>query len=280
MCTSGNTGNATYFSALGSPYGGCGVAQSALDSQNFVALNVQNTPGDYSTFLPRPIPAASASQIGQFNNGLNCGRWVHIVIGNFCSGTNDGAPNQPFCRGGTGWVADQYNGAALDMIVADSCQDSNAWCRDDPYHLDLAQASLNLFVKNGLPVGDLSNHWNNRQIQWQFIEAPNYTGDIQIGFIQNASTNWSAIAITHLKNGIHGVDYFANGSWVKANMNADMGESYIIVPTTTSGSQYQIRVYDVSDQLINAGRIYTFSFPSSCGTQCSGTFNPVTYTVQ
>ena len=40
------TGNATWFDALGQPYGGCGLPQSALDSQNFVALNVFNTPGD------------------------------------------------------------------------------------------------------------------------------------------------------------------------------------------------------------------------------------------
>jgi len=24
------------------------------------------------------------------------------------------------------------------MLVADSCGNANAWCRDDPYHLDLA----------------------------------------------------------------------------------------------------------------------------------------------
>src|SRR5580698_2535405 len=74
------TGNATWFTGLGSPYGGCGLPQSALDSQNFLALNVQNSPGVY-TNLPRPIPAADASEIGTFDNGLNCGRWVHVTIG-------------------------------------------------------------------------------------------------------------------------------------------------------------------------------------------------------
>jgi len=48
------TGNATWFTGLGSPYGGCGLPQSALDSQNFLALNVQNSPGNYSN-VPRPI---------------------------------------------------------------------------------------------------------------------------------------------------------------------------------------------------------------------------------
>src|SRR6185503_5349136 len=50
----GFTSYATFFDALGMPYGGCGIPQSVLDSQNFVALNVQDTPGDYSTFFPRP----------------------------------------------------------------------------------------------------------------------------------------------------------------------------------------------------------------------------------
>jgi hypothetical protein len=104
------TGNATYFSGLGSPYGGCGLPQANIDSQNFLALNVQNSPGNYSN-LPRPIPAADASEIGMWDNGLNCGRWVQVTIGNYCTGTNDGAPNQSFCRNGS-WVSDKYNGAA------------------------------------------------------------------------------------------------------------------------------------------------------------------------
>jgi hypothetical protein len=279
------TGNATWFDGLGSPYGGCGLPQSVLDSQNFVALNVQNSPGDYTTFHTRPIPPQYASQLGFFNNGLNCGRWVHVVMSDNCNGINDGAMNQPFCRGGSGWYSDAYNGAELDMIVADSCYDGNAWCRDDPNHLDLAKASLNLFVKNGQPVGNLfPNSWNNRHVQWRFIEAPNYTGDIRIGFILSAQIWWPAISITHLKNGIHGVEYFNGTTWVKAQMNGDMGQSYIIGPTEivngVAGSNYRIRVYDASDQLINNGRIYNFSFPASCGTNCSPTFTEVTYTVE
>jgi hypothetical protein len=145
-----------------------GSRRWTLDSQNFLALNVQNSPGDY-TNLPRPIPAADASEIGMFDNGLNCGRWVQVTIGNYCTGTNDGAPNEPSCRNGS-WVSDQFNGATLDFVVADSCDDGNAWCKDDPYHVDLAQASLNNFVLNGQPVGDMyPDHWNNRQVTWQFI---------------------------------------------------------------------------------------------------------------
>ena len=31
-----------------------------------------------------------------YDNGLNCGRWVKVTIGNYCTGVNDGAPGQPF----------------------------------------------------------------------------------------------------------------------------------------------------------------------------------------
>ena len=56
------------------------------------------------------------------------------------------------------------------------------------------------------------------------IAAPDYTGDIRIGAIQGAQPYWPAIAISHLPNGIHGVQFFANGSWVSAQMDSDMGD--------------------------------------------------------
>jgi Cellulose binding domain len=271
------TGNATWFSGLGAPYGGCGLPQADLDSQNFLALNVFNTPGNYGSFT-RPIPASQASIMGMFDNGLNCGRFVQVTVGDYCTGTNDGAQNEPFCRNGS-WVADQFNGAKLTFVVADSCADSNAWCRDDPYHVDLAQASLNQFVLNGAAVGDMyPNSWNNRQVSWQFVPAPNYTGDINIGFIQSAQAYWSAIAISHLPNGIHGVNYYSAGAWHSAQMNSDMGDDYIIDPTTAGGAQYQIQVVDASNNLVNGGRIYSFSFPTSCGSSCGQAYTPVTYT--
>ena len=274
------TGNATWFSGLGSPYGGCGLPQADLDSQNFLALNVQNSPGVYSN-LPRPIPAADASEIGMFDNGLNCGRWVQVTIGNYCTGVNDGAPDEPFCRNGS-WISDQYNGATLDFVVADSCDDGNAWCKDDPYHVDLAQTSLNQFVRSGQPVGNMyPDHWNNRQVSWQFIAAPNYTGDISIGAIQGAQPYWPAIAISHLPNGIHGVQYYANGSWANAQMDSDMGDDYIIAPTTgsgTPGTQYQIRVVDSSGNLVSNGEVYNFTLPAGCTDGCPAAYTPISYT--
>jgi hypothetical protein len=271
------TGTTTYFDGLGQPYGGCGMPQTELDSQDFIALNVYNTPGDYN-FYPRPLPPAQADKIGMWNNGHNCGRWVQVTVSDFCTGTNDGAPSQAFCRNGS-WVADSFNGATLNMLVADSCGDSNAWCRDDPYHIDLAKPSLSRFTRDGAPVGSLlPNNFNNRRMTWKFIPAPSYSGDIQIGFLGGAQVWWPAISVSHLANGIHGVEYLAGGVWQTAQMNSDMGQSFILGGTTAGANQFQIRVRDAADALINNGRIYSFTLPASCGSSCPTPYTRVTYT--
>ena len=63
---------ATHFDAMGGAtegnIGACGVPQENLESVNFVALNVQNTPADYATFLNRPI----AQDIYRFNFPSSC----------------------------------------------------------------------------------------------------------------------------------------------------------------------------------------------------------------
>ena len=261
------TGNATWFDNLGAPYGGCGLPQDQLETQNWIALNVFNTPRDYAMYS-RPM-AAGDPKIGMWDNGHNCGRWVRVSIADYCTGINDGAAGQAFCRNGA-WVQDKYNGATLDMLVADSCGDPNAWCRDDPYHLDLAHQAINLFQKNGAPVGDLEpTHWGNRKVTWEFIEAPNYSGDIQIGFIQGSEKWWGGVSINHLPNGIHGVEHFTDGAWVTTPMNTDMGQSYLVEPTTAGGTDYRIRVKDVTGAYVFGGREYSFSLPSSCGGKCS-----------
>jgi len=191
------TGNATDFDGLGTPHGGCGLPQENLDSQDFVALNVFNTPGDNGNYS-RPLPASLADKLGMFDNGFNCGRWIRVTLGDICTATPSAAQNQPSCGNGSR-VNDAYSGATLNMLVADSCADQNMWCRDDPYHLDLHKNSLSRFTKNGAPmVGMYPGHFNNRHVNWQFIPAPNYTGDIQIGFMQNAQKSWGAIAVSHL----------------------------------------------------------------------------------
>jgi hypothetical protein len=271
------TGNTTYFDGLGSPYGGCGLPQAELETQDFIALNVYHTPGDYA-FYPRPLSAAQADKMGMWNNGHNCGRWVQVLVSDYCTGTNDGAPNQAFCRDGS-WVADSFNGATLNMLVADSCGDANAWCRDDPYHIDLAKPSLGRFTRNGAAVGSmLPNNYNNRHMTWKFIPAPSYSGDIQIGFLSGAQVWWPAISVSHLANGIHGVEYLANGSWQPAQMNGDMGQSFILGGTTSGANQFQIRVRDSTDMLINNGRVYSFTLPASCGSSCPSPYTRITYT--
>ena len=270
------TGNATWFDNLGSPYGGCGLPQDQLETQNWIALNVYDTPGDYAMY-PRPM-AANDPKVGMFDNGRNCGRWVRVQIADYCTGLNDGAAGQAFCRNGS-WVEDTYNGATLDMLVADSCGDPNAWCRDDPYHLDLAHAAINRFVKNGAEVGDLEPaHWGNRHVTWEFIEAPHYSGDIEIGFIQGSEKWWAGVSINHLPNGIHGVENFTGGAWAPATMNVDMGQSFLLKPTTTGGTDYRIRVKDVDDEYLFGGREYAFSLPTSCGGKCSAPRTVVSYT--
>jgi len=274
-----NTGNATHFDGLGAPYGGCGVPQANLESQKFVALNVWNTPGNYNGQpTARPVPAADAGSMGPFANGHNCGRWVRVTIGDYCTGVNDGAAGQAFCRGGS-WTPDQYNGATLDMLVADSCGDTNAWCRDDPYHLDLVTQSLNTFQLGGRPVADMyPGRWNNRHVSWSFIPAPGYSGDIAIGFVSNAASWWPTIDVTHLPNGIHGVEYYNGTAWVSAAMVSDLGQQYTIGPNSPGGSNYTVRVRDVDGKLVQSGRTYTFALPRSCSSGCPQPYTGVSYT--
>ncbi|WP_333771939.1 cellulose-binding protein, partial [Streptomyces sp. IBSBF 2435] len=269
-------GNATHFDGLGQPYGGCGMPQAQLDSPDFVALNVFNTPGDYANY-PRPVPPAQSAIKGAWDNGHNCGRWVKVTIGDYCTGTNDGAPGQPFCRNG-GWTQDSYNGATLTMLVADSCADANAWCRDDPNHLDLDTASLNHFTQNGSTVTGLPDRWNNRHVSWSYVPAPGYTGDIKIGFLQGAQRYWGAVSVSHLPNGVHGVEYYSAGAWHDAQMNSDMGQSFILNPLTDGGTDFRIRVRDVTDSYVFGGRTYDFSLPAACSGTCSQPYTGVTYT--
>lgn len=194
-----NSAMATHFDGCGSPYCGCGIPQSILPTPNFLALNVQKTPYDYSTYLPRPIQ--DSTKLGPFNNGKNCGRWIKVTLGKFCTGTNSGLPGKPFCEGGQ-WVDDSFTGATQNYIVADSCQDGNRWCRDDIFHTDLSTASLKTFEHNGQKV-DVSNKWNNREVSWDFINGP--TLPIKLYFGQKAQQYYPVIIVTGFSNGLSGV---------------------------------------------------------------------------
>ncbi len=264
-------GHATYFDGFGFPSGGCGVPQARLESPFFVALNVQHSPNEYGIFLTRPI--AEASQKGAWDNGRNCGRWVQVTLGKTCvGGVNSGEPSTDFCEGGT-YADDDASGATLNMIVGDSCQDGNKWCRDDRYHLDLATASLTHFQKSGVATRNLQIGWKNPLIAWKFIDAPAYSGDIKIGFVQNAKLIWPTIVVTHLPRGIHKLEYALATGWKAARMNGDQGQAFVL---EEAKPPYRIRVYDADDQLLAGGRIYQFDFP--CSGSCPDDYTPVSYT--
>jgi hypothetical protein len=84
--------------------------------------------------------------------------------------------------------------------------------------------------------------------------------------------------VSHLPNGIHSVEYFQNGAWVPAQMDADMGQAFITSGLTAGGTDFQIRVRDVNDALLNNGRVYSFSLPASCSAQCGPAYTRVSYT--
>jgi hypothetical protein len=272
-----NEGNATHYYRLGSPYGGCGLPQEVIDSADFVALNVFDTPGDY-TSSSTPVPAGESHRIGKWDNGRNCGRFVRVTLGDYCTGINDGARGLPFCRDGS-WAGDSYNGATLTVVVADRCVDASAWCRDDPGHLGLSTGSLSKFAKNGLPVGNIDPvHWNNRRVSWSYVSAPGYIGDLRIGFQRDAQRSWPVITVSHLPNGIHGVEYLGvDGTWQDGRPNGDMGQSFIIGPTDSGGTGYRIRVRDATDALVKDGQVYSFTLPAECSTKCAAPYTPVDY---
>ena len=272
-----NVGVATYFDGLGTPYGGCGVPQEKLETQDFVALNVFNTPGN-GTQYTRPVPDDNIDVMGEFQNGYNCGRWMKVTIMENCKGTNDGALGQQFCRGASSaWISDKFVGAELNMIVADACGDANGWCRDSPYHLDIMKPSLSKFNKNGVLTTDMvPANWNNRKVKWEYIEAPNYTGDIKIHFMKDAQMYYSPILITNLKNGIHGIEQKIGSNWVAIERFADMGQAFIL---KDNKSPMRIRVIDVNDEYVNKAREYVFSLPASCNPKCVPATTQVTYQV-
>lgn len=270
-----HTGVATHFEKLGSPYGGCGIPTELVDSEHFVALNVFNAPNAGHQDYTRPINGTDTVLMGEFANGKNCGRWVKVTIGENCiDGINDGALGETFCRGGT-WQDDKYSGAELYMVVTDACGDNNGWCRDSEFHLDLHTSSLNQFEKNGIPVGDMYPlHFNNRKIYWEYIKAPNYSGDIEIYFLQHAQHFWPAIMINHLENGVLGIEQKINGSWHTVERNSDMGQAFTLQDT----GNYTIRVIDVDGNYINNGREYTFRFPEICEGKCMDAATIAPYT--
>ncbi len=247
------TGMATYFGGLGVPAGGCGLPQYMVDSQNFVALNVQN---------------ANPSIPGEFAQGRNCGRWVEVTLTQFCYGPDNSERwNTSNCEGGF-WKEGPLTGKKAYFVVTDSCNDGNVWCRYDRYHLDISTTGLEQFGLN-------TNTWRNPRISWRYVDAPNYSGDIKLGFARGASRNWPALMITNLERGLHKIEQWVGGQWVEQKMFLTLGHIYTLTPT--GNEEIRIRLYDAYDQPIQGGRVYRFAFPQDC---CGQPFNPISYTTE
>ncbi len=250
-----HVGSATYFGGLGSPAGGCGLPQEIVESNQFLALNVQN---------------ANSSIPGEFDHGRNCGRWVEVTLSKFCKNA-DGSDrwNTDFCSGGY-WGEGALSGVKAYFIVADSCNDGNLWCRQDRYHLDLSAAGLSVFG-GGMNVST----WRNPQVTWRYVDAPDYSGDVQIGFARNASRGWPTILIKHLQRGIHRVEQWVNGQWLAQPMLLTLGQVFTL--TNVGQEPYRIRLFDAYDQPIQNQRVYSFSMPDG---GCGKAFNEVSYQLE
>ena len=246
---------ATYFGGLGYPAGGCGLPQSVVESASFVALNVQH---------------AQPPMRGEFDQGRNCGRWIEVALSKFCENADHSDRwNTDFCSGGN-WAERPLSGTKAMFIVADSCNDGNFWCRNDRYHLDLSVMGLSQF---GSQVN--ASTWRNPLVTWRYVDAPAYSGDVHIGFAQNASRGWPTILITHLKRGIHRVEQLVGDHWVAQPTHLTLGQVFIL--TNVGSEPYRIRLFDAYDQPVENGRIYRFSMPDQC---CGRAFNEVKYVTE
>ena len=291
-------GMATYFTDIGYPYGACGVSDSivwneaATDTASgqgntfrYVALNVFDDSGFYGS-LAHPLVGADTVHMGMYRNGQNCGRWIKVVIGDWCTGSNGGEAGKTFCTGGS-WGPDSLNGASLDVVALDQCTDGNAWCRDSRYHLDFHTPALGAFAKDGapapmatpsaLPVG-MNTTWNvsyafgNRKISWDFEPAPNYQGEPRFWFSVDSKPGYMRLIVTHLPNGIHLVEQLVNGTWTAARMEGDMGQMWIL--PDASGTTFKLRLRDADDQLVLGGRTWSVTYPVACGSNCNSAGTP------
>lgn len=297
-------GMATQFLGVGYPYGACGVsdsvaaAEGAMDTLtgqgnpfDYVALNVYDTPGTYSMPAPHPMTGADTAFMGAYENGRNCGRWLKLTLGDTCDGSNDGAMNKEFCRGGTGWHPNEYTGSGILAIVFDQCSDGNAWCRDSKWHLDLHTPILARLRKDGVlmppmakavlgpdgkPQADANNPWavyyqverfNNPKVAWEFVKAPNYQGEPRFWFSVDSKPYYQRISVTHLPNGIHMLQQLVGTDWKDAKMEGDMGQMWIL--PDPSVNTFTVRILDAGDSLVLGGRTWTFDFPSACGAVCT-----------
>jgi hypothetical protein len=171
------------------------------------------------------------------------------------------------------------------VVVFDQCTDGNAWCRDSKYHLDLHTVDLAHFRLDGTTVAlatpngsgpltastsfQVSDRFGNREVLWDFEPAPNYQGEPRFYFSKDSKPYYMRLVVTHLPNGIHGLEQWTQGQWEAATMQGDAGQQWVLPdPSVTT---FKVRLIDASDQLVMLGRTWTLDFPVSCGASCSAT---------
>ena len=266
----GGTGFGTHFDAVGSPYGGCGVPGEWLVDDTgkaipFVALNTQYS----SVSSPMSLEPVPANELGMFNNGLNCGRWITMTLGKTCLGGSNTA-NEVCIINGTSGLANYVNddisasGTVVYGYVSDKCSDDNAWCRPDKFHVDIATAAVDVYVS--------ANKWGNRLVTWQFMSGPpaGYKLDEPLRFGWAAGSYlpyYMSLIMYNTKNGISRVDASAGAGQppVPARPNDILGQQWILPWSTLAvNGTVSVTVYDV------AGASYgTWSVEFPCSGKCS-----------
>jgi hypothetical protein len=76
------SGLSTFFSAIGTPFSGCGVPPSKLVDES-----------------GKPLPWVALNTNGPFSGGKNCGRFVQIKLGKNCAGGSNSGNS--VCNGGS-----------------------------------------------------------------------------------------------------------------------------------------------------------------------------------
>ena len=250
----GGPGYSTLFEGFGVPYGGCGVPQGwEVDDAGaklpFVALN---------TFSD-----VAGTQLGLFAGGANCGRWLRMTVCTVCEGgSND---RWEVCKKGAtqgleNYVADDLTGrVVLYGYVGDSCGDSNAWCRADPYHLDMSSE----YVASKVP----GRPWRNRVVSWEFIDGPPpeyaFASSLKIGWVEGAYLPYYPAIIVHgTVRGVSAVSSrTASGEFAPATQNAALGQQWVL-SGSTDFSAISIRVSDASGAEYGE---YPAAFPCGSG---------------
>lgn len=256
---------ATVFDGCAAEGCGCGVPPELLEGVPYVALNVQNSAID-APALERPI-AAGSDRLGAFANGRECGRWIEIRAGANCVGHGNRADASPpiVCgvdpRGPDPWrnhARDGATGSVAYAVVADSCQDSNWWCRRDEWHLDLRRSLAGALC--GLPanatdraVGDCVNA---RRVAWRFVSAPPpalaaAADGPRFAWHCRANLPWYAPLVAHaLPNGVSRVRVDGED----AKRNADLGQQWVapasvvarvVGPSGAGAGSVRVEAFDV-----------------------------------